>query len=290
MTTKLKKATKTAEIAKLIKKTIPSAGKFVIAALGHGFLTGTKEKAWSTDRAEAMEFDTREQADTSLLARRTSAGFPDHAAVSPGPNGTDAKDPGAAAALAKLFPRLCEVDVKDSPYKLLEPKPGVKASDLTVAERAAMAERLNLVGKKLPKYAPKNADGMAAQVAAAKASAPPPQVSAKRGKMIPPSMAEKMEKIGNGAAEIMQKAEAQRKKEAKKPKAGSDGKKPKKAAGAPAQKGRGIGAFCEGLLVKGKSAEEILAAVRKEFPGAKTSMASIAWYRNKLVQEGALSK
>ena len=258
----------------------PTTAKFVIAALGHGFLTGLKDPVWSDDRSLAMEFDTFEQAETSIKARRTSAGFPQHAGVSPGPNGITATlDPGAKAALAQLFPRLREVDIKDSPYKLLEPIDGVKAKDLTVAERAAMAERLNLVGKKLPKYAPK-ISGMSDAVKNAKAAG-----------VIPKEMREKMEKVGKGAAAIMQKAEKQRAAEKKAAKADSKGKPPKKAAangGAP--KGRGIGAFCEGLLLKKKSADDILAAVQKEFPGAKTSMASIAWYRNKLINEGQLSK
>lgn len=48
----------------------------------------------------------------------------------------------------------------------------------------------------------------------------------------------------------------------------------------------GIGGFCYDLLRKGKSNEQILAAVHKQFPGATTKMASIMWYRNKLRQQG----
>ena len=63
-----------------------------------------------------------------------------------------------------------------------------------------------------------------------------------------------------------------------------------KAAKAPipaaAGRGAGIGAFCSDLIVKGKSNEEVLAAVREKFPSAATSAASVAWYRNKLRAEG----
>lgn len=50
----------------------------------------------------------------------------------------------------------------------------------------------------------------------------------------------------------------------------------------------GIGQFCMDLILKGKSNEDVLAAVTKQFEGAKTSAASIAWYRNKLKSEGQL--
>lgn len=49
-----------------------------------------------------------------------------------------------------------------------------------------------------------------------------------------------------------------------------------------------IGGICCDLLLKGKSTEEILAAVLKKFPDASTSASSIAWYRNKLKKEGKL--
>lgn len=68
-------------------------------------------------------------------------------------------------------------------------------------------------------------------------------------------------------------------------------KKAAKAAAAPARKaGGGIGGMVCDLLVKKKSNEEILAAVKKQFPKAKTSAASIAWYRSKLREEGKLPK
>ena len=53
-------------------------------------------------------------------------------------------------------------------------------------------------------------------------------------------------------------------------------------------KKKGIGAFCEALILKKKSNEEVLEAVGKEFPDASTSDSSISWYRNKLRKEGKL--
>ena len=40
------------------------------------------------------------------------------------------------------------------------------------------------------------------------------------------------------------------------------------------------------LIRAGKTNEEVLAAVKEQFPDAKTSMASINWYRNKLRTDG----
>jgi cell division septation protein DedD len=67
-------------------------------------------------------------------------------------------------------------------------------------------------------------------------------------------------------------------------------KLPKKKAKAAKGKQQGIGAFCESLLKQKKSTDEILAAVRSKFPDAKTSPASVAWYRNKMREEGTLPK
>lgn len=47
----------------------------------------------------------------------------------------------------------------------------------------------------------------------------------------------------------------------------------------------GIGAFCMGLIQKGKTNDEVLTAVKAKFPDANTSAASVAWYRNKLKPE-----
>ena len=55
-----------------------------------------------------------------------------------------------------------------------------------------------------------------------------------------------------------------------------------------AQRGKGIGAFCEGLILEGKTDEQVLAACRAQFPDAATKEASVKWYRNKLAKEGRL--
>lgn len=47
-----------------------------------------------------------------------------------------------------------------------------------------------------------------------------------------------------------------------------------------------IGAYVNGLLMHDKSTEEILKAVAKKFPEARTSAASVAWYRSKLNKQG----
>lgn len=52
-------------------------------------------------------------------------------------------------------------------------------------------------------------------------------------------------------------------------------------------RGTGIGAYCIELLLKGKSNEETAAAARDKF-GSNTSASSVAWYRNKLKNEGKL--
>lgn len=53
-----------------------------------------------------------------------------------------------------------------------------------------------------------------------------------------------------------------------------------KAPKAEGTKKRGIGAFCKELIVKGKTNDEIMEAVAKEFPDANTTKGSIAFYRN----------
>ena len=55
-------------------------------------------------------------------------------------------------------------------------------------------------------------------------------------------------------------------------------------------RGSGIGAFCVNMIKDLKSTDEILKAIRVQFPDAKTSAASIAWYRNDLRQKGELPK
>jgi len=48
----------------------------------------------------------------------------------------------------------------------------------------------------------------------------------------------------------------------------------------------GVGTVAIGALRGGKTNEETLEAVKAEFPDAKTSLASINWYRNKLRSDG----
>lgn len=49
---------------------------------------------------------------------------------------------------------------------------------------------------------------------------------------------------------------------------------------------QGVGFVATQAILAGKTNEEAFAEVQKAFPEAKTSMASINWYRNKLRQEG----
>ncbi len=48
----------------------------------------------------------------------------------------------------------------------------------------------------------------------------------------------------------------------------------------------GVGDLAKDLIRNGKTNEEVLATVKEKFPEAKTSMASINWYRNKLRNDG----
>ncbi len=48
----------------------------------------------------------------------------------------------------------------------------------------------------------------------------------------------------------------------------------------------GVGTVAIEAIMAGKTNEDALAACRKAFPEAKTSVASINWYRNKLRAEG----
>jgi len=47
-----------------------------------------------------------------------------------------------------------------------------------------------------------------------------------------------------------------------------------------------VGDVAKDLIRGGKTNEEVLAAIKEQFPDAKTSMASINWYRNKLRTDG----
>ena len=44
-------------------------------------------------------------------------------------------------------------------------------------------------------------------------------------------------------------------------------------------RGLGIGAFCNSLILEGKTNAEILEAVKAKWPEAKTTPASLNWYR-----------
>lgn len=48
----------------------------------------------------------------------------------------------------------------------------------------------------------------------------------------------------------------------------------------------GVGDVAKTLIREGKTNEQVLAAIKEQFPDAKTSMASINWYRNKLRSDG----
>lgn len=57
----------------------------------------------------------------------------------------------------------------------------------------------------------------------------------------------------------------------------------------PAEKkprGMGIGKRAKDLIREGKSNKDVLDTLQKEFPTAKTTMASVNWYRNNLRAKG----
>jgi len=57
----------------------------------------------------------------------------------------------------------------------------------------------------------------------------------------------------------------------------------------PVKKARGIGKFIvDKILTTNLTNTEILAEVIKEFDGAKTTMACIAWYKTKMRKEGKI--
>lgn len=55
-------------------------------------------------------------------------------------------------------------------------------------------------------------------------------------------------------------------------------------------RGKGIGARAMELLIEGKSTQEVIDTVKAEIPDANPTPATIAWYKNKLRQEGKLPK
>ncbi len=50
----------------------------------------------------------------------------------------------------------------------------------------------------------------------------------------------------------------------------------------------GIGAYAQVMIKTGKSNDEVLEAVKAQFPEATTSKTNIAWYRSKLKKAGEL--
>ena len=55
-------------------------------------------------------------------------------------------------------------------------------------------------------------------------------------------------------------------------------------------RGKGIGARAMELLLEGKGTQEVIATVKAEIPDSNPTPATIAWYKNKLRQEGKLEK
>jgi len=55
-------------------------------------------------------------------------------------------------------------------------------------------------------------------------------------------------------------------------------------------RGKGIGARAMELLIEGKSTQEVIDTVKAEIADANPTPATIAWYKNKLRQEGKLTK
>ena len=55
-------------------------------------------------------------------------------------------------------------------------------------------------------------------------------------------------------------------------------------------RGKGIGAMAMELLIAGKTTAEVIAEVKDAIPDANPTPATIAWYKNKLRQEGKLPK
>lgn len=65
------------------------------------------------------------------------------------------------------------------------------------------------------------------------------------------------------------------------------------ATGQPVEKkprGKGIGARAKELLLAGKETKEIIDTIKAEIEGANPTPATIAWYKNKLRQDGLLAK
>lgn len=74
-----------------------------------------------------------------------------------------------------------------------------------------------------------------------------------------------------------------------KPKADAKAKDAKAKDDKSKEPKRGVGTVAMEAILNGATNEEALAAVRKEFPDANTTKASINWYRNKLRKDGTVS-
>jgi len=68
----------------------------------------------------------------------------------------------------------------------------------------------------------------------------------------------------------------------------ADPKADAKAEKEPKAPKRGVGTVAMEAILNGATNEDALAAVRKEFPDANTTKASINWYRNKLRKDEAV--
>ena len=53
-------------------------------------------------------------------------------------------------------------------------------------------------------------------------------------------------------------------------------------------RGKGIGKRAMELLIEGKSTKEVIDTVKAEIPDSNPTPATIAWYKNKLRQDGKL--
>ena len=74
-----------------------------------------------------------------------------------------------------------------------------------------------------------------------------------------------------------------------KPTAAGDAKPTEaKAEKEKAEPKRGVGAVAMEAILNSATNEDALTAVRKEFPDANTTKASINWYRNKLRKDGTI--
>jgi hypothetical protein len=217
---------------------------------------------------------------------------PDGGAASPAEVGAE------AARLAKMG--LAEVPVAGTSLTLV----GLKdegAAPPTLAQRLEMARRLNEVGPKLPRYVKLiNPDLPAKSVTdvinAAKGEL---RMVKKPGKAKEPEVLAHMfhsTNAGKTQEEVARRhaseAKAERKAAAKGPKKPEPRPAPRAAPkkAAEPKKAGGIGGLVCKLLVARKTPDEILAEVKRQFPKARTSNASIAWYRSKLREEGKLPK